>query len=71
MSFFSRYDEAEQTYLDNDRLDLAIRLQLRLGNASRVEHLLQASRTTDQNTLSSIYSELGDQLADAQNWYVR
>ena len=45
--YFKKYDEAEQIFKDIDRKDLALDLRMRLGDWSKVIHLIEAGAGND------------------------
>ena len=65
--YFKKYDEAEQIFKDIDRKDLALNLRMRLGDWSKVIHLIEAGAGNDQ-MLKRVYKNLGDYSAERQKW---
>eukprot|EP00003_Mantamonas_plastica_P005395 TRINITY_DN1432_c0_g2_i2.p1 TRINITY_DN1432_c0_g2~~TRINITY_DN1432_c0_g2_i2.p1 ORF type:complete len:683 (-),score=224.60 TRINITY_DN1432_c0_g2_i2:311-2359(-) len=68
-AYFKKFETAESIYQEIDRKDLAIDLQMRLGNWRRVLHLLQQdpSQGSDE-MLRKAWSEIGDYYFDRQKW---
>lgn len=41
-AFFKKFDEAEEMYVQMDRVDLAVELRMRMGEWFKVEKLVEA-----------------------------
>ncbi|XP_061599596.1 WD repeat-containing protein 35 [Cololabis saira] len=68
-AYFSRFEEAENMYLDMDRRDLAISLRIKLGDWIRVLGLLKnGSGDCDDALLKQASNAIGDYYADRQLW---
>jgi WD repeat-containing protein 35 len=68
-AYFHRFEEAEQIYLEMDRLDLAKQLRVKLGDWFRVVKLLNSTgSTTDDKTMLQAWSKIGDYYADRLKW---
>ncbi|PNJ11544.1 WDR35 isoform 5 [Pongo abelii] len=69
VGYFGRFEEAERTYLEMDRRDLAIGLRLKLGDWFRVLQLLKTgSGDADDSLLEQANNAIGDYFADRQKW---
>ncbi|XP_030777410.1 WD repeat-containing protein 35 isoform X2 [Rhinopithecus roxellana] len=67
--YFGRFEEAERTYLEMDRRDLAIGLRLKLGDWFRVLQLLKSgSGDADDSLMEQANNAIGDYFADRQKW---
>uniref|UniRef100_A0A8C9HGE5 WD repeat domain 35 n=1 Tax=Piliocolobus tephrosceles TaxID=591936 RepID=A0A8C9HGE5_9PRIM len=67
--YFGRFEEAERTYLEMDRRDLAIGLRLKLGDWFRVLQLLKTgSGDADDSLMEQANNAIGDYFADRQKW---
>ena len=66
-AYFKRYDEAEQTYKEIDRKDLALDLRMRLGDWARVVQLIEQGAGNDE-MLKKAYNQLGDYCVERQKW---
>uniref|UniRef100_A0A8I5QZ86 WD repeat-containing protein 35 n=1 Tax=Papio anubis TaxID=9555 RepID=A0A8I5QZ86_PAPAN len=69
VGYFGRFEEAERTYLEMDRRDLAIGLRLKLGDWFRVLQLLKTgSGDADDSLMEQANNAIGDYFADRQKW---
>uniref|UniRef100_A0A2K5JCK1 WD repeat-containing protein 35 n=1 Tax=Colobus angolensis palliatus TaxID=336983 RepID=A0A2K5JCK1_COLAP len=67
--YFGRFEEAERTYLEMDRRDLAIGLRLKLADWFRVLQLLKTgSGDADDSLMEQANNAIGDYFADRQKW---
>ena len=62
---FKKFAEAEQIYVENDRLDLAISLRRKIGDWTRVIQFLQ-SGDGDDATYADAYSEIAEHFQSQQ-----
>jgi WD repeat-containing protein 35 len=72
-SYFHKFDDAEEMYVDMDRKDLALDLRKRLGNWRRVLALHQkwhGDKEGRQNdaTHNEVHQKLGESYYDHQKW---
>lgn len=66
-AYFQRFDEAEKSYVDMDRKDLAVELRMRIGDWQRVlAHL--ADHAGDDDIVTLACTRVGDYYADRQQW---
>ena len=65
--FFGQYDEAEQTYREIDRKDLALDLRRRIGDFPKVIQYIEAGVGNDKELLTA-YSQMGDYYAEKKKW---
>ena len=66
--YFQRFEEAERTYRNMDRLDLAVNLRAKLGDWFRVVQLLKHGSVGDDKMLEKAWNSIGDYYADRQKW---
>ena len=66
-AYYHRFDEAEKTYKDMDRKDLALELRARLGDWFRVVQLVQEGGG-DESLMLKAWENIGDYYADRQKW---
>ncbi|CAH1774582.1 unnamed protein product [Owenia fusiformis] len=68
-AYFKRFEEAERTYLDMDRRDLAVSLRKKLGDWFRVVQLLKTGAGGgDDVQLEEAWNAIGNYYADRQKW---
>ncbi|XP_050408389.2 WD repeat-containing protein 35 [Patella vulgata] len=67
-AYFGRYDEAEKTYIEMDRRDLAIGMRKKLGDWMRVHQMLTTGGGGDDLQMEEACNAIGDQYADIQKW---
>jgi WD repeat-containing protein 35 len=72
LAYFQKFAEAEETYVDMDRKDLALELRKRLGNWRRVLALNQKWYGGKEKKKDAMYNEvhqkLGESYYDHQKW---
>jgi len=66
-AYFKRFDEAESTYREMDRKDLALQLRMRLGDWFKVIQLVQQGAGNDE-LLTLAWNSIGDYFADRKKW---
>ncbi len=69
LKFLGRYIEAEEKYLDIDRLDLAIQMNIDTGDWTRVRSLVDQSKLSD-DALCAIWSKMAEAFADQRQYDV-
>ncbi|KRY39370.1 WD repeat-containing protein 35 [Trichinella spiralis] len=69
LSFLGDLEQAEKIYMNSDRIDLAIGLNQKYGNWTRVVELLRDDVGVENDTrLDQAYNAIGDQMAERNNW---
>ncbi|KRX19175.1 WD repeat-containing protein 35 [Trichinella nelsoni] len=69
LSFLGDLEQAEKIYINSDRIDLAISLNQKYGNWTRVVELLRDDVGVENDTrLDQAYNAIGDQMAERNNW---
>ncbi|KRX79868.1 WD repeat-containing protein 35 [Trichinella sp. T6] len=69
LSFLGDLEQAEKIYINSDRIDLAINLNQKYGNWTRVVELLRDDVGVENDTrLDQAYNAIGDQMAERNNW---
>jgi len=66
-TYFKRFEEAEKTYREIDRMDLALEMRKRLGDWFRVVQLVQQGYGDDNDNILAL-NNIGDYYADRQKW---
>jgi len=64
---FKKFEEAEKTYMEAGRTDLAIHLNKRIGDWDKVITYLQDTQGNDSE-LKDAYKQMGDYHKDRQQW---
>lgn len=67
-AWFHRFDEAERTYLEVDRRDLAISLRKRLGDWFKVVQLLKTGSGGNDAEMEEAWNNIGDYYAERHKW---
>ena len=67
-TYFKRFSEAEEMYLDMDRKDLALELRVQLGDWFRVEQLAEESFSTNDEISQTAALNIGEYYADRLKW---
>ncbi|RWS29879.1 WD repeat-containing protein 35-like isoform X1 [Leptotrombidium deliense] len=68
-AYFGQFDEAETTYLNADRKDLAISLRKLIGDSSKVVQLIKSDfSSVNDKILKDALSALGDDYVDRHQW---
>jgi WD repeat-containing protein 35 len=68
LAFLGHYDEAEKTYLELDRRDLAVTLRQKLVDYPRALQLMQLGISDSDIQLERTHARWGEQLATRQEW---
>jgi len=64
-----KFDESEKLFLEADRVDLAIKMRMTLGDWPRVIELLRDDHNITSTTILEIFDKLGDHFYEKQQWY--
>ncbi|XP_022697490.1 WD repeat-containing protein 35-like [Varroa jacobsoni] len=68
LAYFDQFDEAEQMFIDNDRIDLAIEMHAIIGNWERVIELALTSNESNVALIENAYNNLGQMCIDNGEW---
>ncbi|XP_028969091.1 WD repeat-containing protein 35 [Galendromus occidentalis] len=68
LAYFADFDEAEQTYINNDRVDLALEMHSTVGNWERVIELALVSNESNVAIVENAYSNLGQLYLENGQW---
>ncbi|OQR74556.1 WD repeat domain 35 [Tropilaelaps mercedesae] len=68
LAYFDQFDEAEQIFINNDRVDLAIEMHSNVGNWERVVELALTSNESNVTLIESAYNNLGQLCTENGEW---